>query len=251
MAADLVAAADWRDAAAYELLLGAERSAFAWEWLRRDPAYRCAWEHKHGEPFGFGLCAFEDPALWALDARPFWSRSICPAVLRADAVALPSGDVRETFDLARFGGAATVIDARGAGEACEHLLLSNGLRAVRVDILSGTLRAGPATLEWRLAGLESALPQARALDRLLALHRAGGFVGLPQAAERRAPRWILQLRVHDALAVGASHRAFAETLLGTSVGPRWRLNAPDARLRVQRLALAARRLAKAGPAAWF
>ena len=30
---------DWRDAAAYSGLLGAGRSALAWELLRRDPSY--------------------------------------------------------------------------------------------------------------------------------------------------------------------------------------------------------------------
>ena len=40
---------DWRDAAAYEPLLEADRSLIAWEWLRRDRGYREAAAHLAGE----------------------------------------------------------------------------------------------------------------------------------------------------------------------------------------------------------
>jgi hypothetical protein len=34
--------AEWHDAAAYAPLLEADHSLFAWEWLRRDPAWHSA-----------------------------------------------------------------------------------------------------------------------------------------------------------------------------------------------------------------
>jgi len=32
--------ADWRSPAAYDRAMGLEPTGFAWEWLRRNPAYR-------------------------------------------------------------------------------------------------------------------------------------------------------------------------------------------------------------------
>src|SRR3546814_4810065 len=66
--------------------------------------------------------------------------------------------------------------------------------------------------------------------------------------ERRAERWALMLRVHDAVASGASHRAIAECLFDLGELPRWRVNAPSWRRRVQRLAEAAGQLAGEGSA---
>jgi hypothetical protein len=63
-------ARDWRDPAHYRALRDAGRAAFAWEWLRRDPAYRQA--ALIGIPANarrFGLVRFESPELAAPDAR--------------------------------------------------------------------------------------------------------------------------------------------------------------------------------------
>jgi hypothetical protein len=60
------------------------------------------------------------------------------------------------------------------------------------------------------------------------------------------------LRVHDALAAGASHREIVEWLFGIDVAaPRWRASAGPWRLRVQRLAAGARRALAMGPAEWL
>lgn len=63
----------WRDAAAYEPLLDADRSLFAWEWLRRQDCYRSAALPAFGRAAAsqvenpaaveWGLHIFEDPRL--------------------------------------------------------------------------------------------------------------------------------------------------------------------------------------------
>lgn len=238
---------DWRNAAAYAPLLEADRSILAWEWLRRDPAYgAAACRHVHrqwsaqAEPWG--LVAFEEPHLSAPDARPVWHAVAHPAVLEA----LADAPDRETdlFDLERLEVISTIIQAP-SGE--EHLLISDGLRSVRLDILAGTLTRGPIQLRYLLSGLASAEQPLLTLRRLLALCGAGRFSRQLHAPERRARRWILALRARDALAAGARQREIAEVLLGAAARERrWRSEVPSLRSQAQRLVRLAREFAAGG-----
>lgn len=243
---------DWRDAAAYEPLLHADRSLFAWEWLRRNPNYRGAAERVlagsgrdpagRGEtPERWGLHAFEPPSLTVPDARPVWCAEMHPYVLAVEA-GPPQGV--EAFDLERFNTVSTLVttvDGRG------HLLISDGLRAIRIDMLSGTVAGGPAELRYRLAGLTSAERPLLTLRRLLALWRTGRFCRSLHSSEARARRWLLMLRAHDALAAGADQREIAAVLLSADAAePRWRNRSPSIRSQVQRLVRGARRMGSGG-----
>ena len=240
------AAADWRSDAAYRPLLGCDAELFAWEWLRRDPTYRqAAAAGPEGDALRFGLHRFEDPDLPAQQAHPIWSAGFDPAVLSATA---EPWDVPDAFALARLASLASLaVDASG-----EHLLLSDGCHALRVDIAAGTIRQGPVRLHWQIAGLATALPPVATLRRLIILYRLGRFPKSPHPSTARARRWLLLLRVRDALADGASQREIASALFGdAAAGPRWRINASAYRLRVQRLVQATRRMAGQGPSAWL
>lgn len=232
---------DWRDAAAYEPLLKADRSLFAWEWLRRDRSYRAAAERALQAPERWGLHAFEPPGLTTPEARPIWRAEIHPYVLGVEACPPVGGDV---FDLKRFSTISTLVTAAGDRE---HLLISDGLRAVRIDVLSGTIAGGPAELRYQLAGLALAERQVLTLRRLLALWRTGRFCRSLFPDEARARRWLLMLRAHDALAAGANQRAIAAELLGSGAAQqRWRVKAPSLRSQVQRLVKSAQQMAHAG-----
>jgi len=238
---------DWHDAAAYGRLLPGGRHCFAWEWLRRSPAYREAWTAGHADPAGFGLLRFEDPANDALAARPFWHRGVDRSVLHGEAVPGRSSD---RLELRRLAPLVSMLSDPDGG-AAEHILLSDGLRVIRIDFSDGGL-ADPAALRWRIDGLASAGPQLLALRRLIALAQSGRFARSLHRPERRAQRWTLMLRVHDALAAGSSHREIVEGLFGIDVAaPRWRAAAGPWRLRVQRLAAGARRALAMGPAGWL
>jgi hypothetical protein len=166
---------DWRDAASYAPLLEADRSILAWEWLRRDPVYREAaaraprglWTVAAGE---WGLAAFEPPGLAAPLARPVWSAEAHPFILPV--LACGPGEARDTFDLGRFESLLSLVMAPGRGE---HLLLSDGLRSIRLDGTAGTLARGRVRLRYLLSGLESAEKPLLTLRRLLALARTGDF----------------------------------------------------------------------------
>lgn len=244
--------ADWRDAGAYAPLLAADRSIFAWEWLRRDPGYRAAAERalegigqtddKSAAPEHWGIHAFEPPDLPASLARPLWCANFHSYVLKMDAG--QPGAATDAFDLERFRSISTIVVAPNARE---HLLISDGLRAIRIDVLTGTLAGGPARLRYRLGGFASAEQPLLTLRRLLALWRTGQFASSLHPHEARAKRWLLMLRAHDALATGAGQREIAAELLSREAGElRWRSRCPSVRLQVQRLARGARHMTTGG-----
>ena len=252
MAAGEGHAPDWRDAAAYEPLLHADRSLVAWEWLRRDPSYRAAAERafeagsrnskEAGEsPERWGLHAFEPPGVTAPDARPVWRAEVHPFVIGVHAV---SSDGEDSFDLDRFHSICTLVTAV---DGREHVLISDGLRAVRIDVETGSLKDAPVRLEYVLAGLASAERPLLTLRRLLALWRTGRFCCSLHPREARAKRWMLMLRASDAIAAGADQREIAGVLLSAEVRqPRWRTQSSSVRSRVQRLVRAARAMEASG-----
>jgi hypothetical protein len=239
---------DWRDAAAYEPLLGADRSLFAWEWLRRDPAYRAAAaalaseaEGQVPRPDDFGLVAFEPPHLAVPNARPMWRADVHPYVLAADAC--PPSKESDTFDLEPLRRLATIVQ----DDDGEHLLLSDGLGMVRLDTSLGSITGGPVCLRYGLCGIASAEPPLLTLRRFLGLCRSGRFLRSLHAHEVRARRWVLMLRAADALADGADQREIARVLLSRSVAePAWRSTEPSIRFQVQRLVRSARRMMRGG-----
>ena len=247
------AATDWRDAIAYALLLDADRSIHAWEWLRRDRAYRVAALaamaalaaepcRVPARPQDWGLEAFEDPDLQAPRARPLWSRDIHPLVLRAVATGVETP--ADAFDLEGLAKLATLLQ-RESGT--EHLLLSDGLRAIRLDVLAGSLAQGPVQLRYLLGGVASAEPPLLTLRRLLVLCRTGTFGRSLHRPEVKARRWVMMLRAWDALAAGADQREIAAALLSASAAERrWRTEAPSLRSQAQRLVRGARRMGKGG-----
>lgn len=241
MPAEILPELNWRDPAAYAPLLGADRSMIAWEWLRRDSDYRAAALGRASTAgfvgataAHFGLVAFEPPHLSVPNARPLWSRSACPYVLVAGAgdAAMPS----DWFDLEPIVELARVHVERET----EHLLLSDGLRAIRLDGPRGCFTSGASALRYSLRGLVSADPPLLTLQRFLYLCRTGQFSRYLHRPEPRARRWVLILRTHDALAVGAHQRDIAEALLGRSLASkRWRVHDPSLRSQAQRLVRAA------------
>lgn len=253
MAQECGHAADWSDAAAYAPLLQADRSVFAWEWLRRDPRYRAAAERALGKPSGvrrpdprepdrWGLHAFESPELGAPAARPVWRAEVHPYVLDADAG--PADEDCDSFELARLRAASTILMG-SSGE--EHLLISDGLHALRLDVLSGSVKEGPVRLCYRLTGFATAERPLLTLRRFLALWRTGRFSKALHPAEARAGRFVLMLRAWDAIASGATQREIAAELLSAEAGEtRWRVSAPTVRSGAQRLVRSARAMAAGG-----
>lgn len=249
MQAERTFSPDWRDPAAYAVLVDADRSLFAWEWLRRNKSYRAAADTalSGGEgaaasarPEQFGLVAFEAADLAVPRARPLWRSLEHPYVLRVDPGGSGAADVFDFKSRQRF--ARVVQDKAG-----DHLLLSDGFRTIRLDAPTGTLTSGPVALRYSIDGVAAAERPLLTLRRFLALARTGRFSRSLHRRETRSGRWILLLRTWDALASGADQRGIAEQLLSHSVSEAgWRIREPSVRSQVQRLVRSARRLASGG-----
>jgi hypothetical protein len=165
-----------------------------------------------------------------------WSGAAHVPVL--EALANGSGLAFDSFDVGQFEALSMII---GAPNGREHLLISDGFRTIRLDVLAGSLLQGPTQLSFLLSGLVSAEPPLLTLRRLLALARSGGFSPSLHPREPRARRWVLMLRGNDALEAGADQRQIAEVLLSTDAREtRWRSRVPSLRSQVQRLVRSAR-----------
>lgn len=215
------AQAGWVAADSYRYLDGAGPMDLAWEWLRRDPAYRCI-EQSHAslnngtvtiaEPAPrwcierWGCLATPSPELDWRNAPILWHSANDPSVLKL--VALTAGGFGMRFDLRRSGVPATVVRREG----CEHVRLGRGRAAVRIDIVSGSLLDGPVALVHDLADADEVT--IGVLRRFLHLCRRGNLPEVRPSANQRWQRQVLGLRVADALAQGASIRAVGVMLFG-------------------------------------
>lgn len=242
-----IAGSDWRQPAGYTRLLPGDRRCFAWEWLRRTPDYVAA-STAGRSPRPFGLVRLEHPGRDAMHARPVWNAAIDRAVLQADTAPDNGGD---QLDLTGLGLLTSVIST--ADPSVRHLLVSDGLRSVRVDIRGAESLLQPIVPIWRIEGLHDIAAQLTALAQLSAFVRTGRFSRALHRPERRARRWIDVLRVHDALACGALHREIVAGLFEIDVSESyWRAGRGDSlRLRVHRLAAAARACLATGPRGWL
>lgn len=243
---------DWRDERGYRVMLHAQRSAFAWEWLRRRVDFReAAFERLNRAPSSrllddpealrWNLHRFEDPRLAASLARPVWRREAHPWVLLA--VAHPSGDVDDRFDLSRLDRFAKLL----VSPLGERLLLSDGSRSIRLDLEGASLSCGSARLSFMLSGLATLGPLLVVLGRLRSLVLSNRFVPSLYPPFARTSRLILLLRTCDAIAAGASQADVAEHLLrGQFERSRWRIHSPSVRSQAQRLVKSAIEMSRSG-----
>lgn len=213
----------WPAATSYRYLDAARPADLAWEWLRRDPDYRSLAPESVAPEAGvtiltpapascthrWGCLNMPSAARRSTDASLLWSAEFDRSVLRV--LALPvSGRLGTPFDLATCGSEAFVVD----GGDCEHIMLRGRAGSVRLDVLSGSLLDGPASLSLSLAVMEENGPALAALQRFLHLQRTGRLPAQSPLASQRLRRQVLALRVHDALAAGASIRDVGIMLFG-------------------------------------
>lgn len=213
----------WPAAASYRYLDDAGPADLAWEWLRRDPDYRKLADRSALPGHDTAIL---DPApaqctaLWGClnmpdaerrctDAPLLWSAEVDRSVLRVLALSA-AGRLGTPFDLAACGTKVFVVD----GGECQHLLLRGRAGSIRLDVLSGSLLDGPVSLVLCLAGMEADGPAMVTLRRFLHLRRTGRIPAVSTRACQRLRRQVLALRVHDALAAGASIRDVGIMLFG-------------------------------------
>lgn len=183
----------------------------------------------------------ENPEKGAVAARIFWKGEYDPTILRVDALPTSVHDP-EALHVARLAPWLTIVPGRDGGE---HVLLSDGWRRIRLDVMEGTLGCAEAVrLRFHLEGLRSTERATLSLRRLIGLHRHRRFGASLFPCEPKIVRWLDTLRVHDALRAGASHREIAVALFGAErAACDWNETSDSLRSRVRRLAREAARFA--------
>jgi hypothetical protein len=185
----------------------------------------------------------ERPETDVPDARIIWHADLDPGTLRVTASPIAADDP-DAIDPSTLSPWLTVaVDEQG-----EHAVLSDGWHRIRIDVAAGTmLGGGSVILHYELAGIASAGPKILPLRRLVDLCRTKRFSVSLYPQDRRIERWIVALRVHDAIVSGASQSDIAHVLFGddpddAGAGRR----ADSLRSRVRRLAAEAKRMAAGG-----
>lgn len=202
-----------------------------------------AGSHPAPTPSCGGFTFAERPEVEAPDARILWHADFDPGTLHVVAGPIGRGDP-DAVDPAALAPWLTIVrDGQG-----EHAVLSDGWHHIRLDVEQGSLAAGePVLLQYRLKGIASVEPRILPLRRLIDLCRNRRFSTSLYPPDRRVERWILALRVQDALLAGASQRDIARVLFGEmpeqGEGDR---RSDSIRSRVRRLVGEARRLAGGG-----
>ena len=191
-----------------------------------------------------GVCTFaEAPIRPATDACIFWRADWDTSVLAAETLPVRHGD-GDAFDIRRFDSVATVL---WCPDGHEHLLLSDGVHHLQMEVTAGSLLDGPVRFRYELSGFKHIEAKTLTLRRLMLLHRLGRFPSGLYPPERRARRWAMALRAHDAVGAGASHREIAAALFGEKgVKEDWCGRSDYLRLRVQRLLRMADKLVNGG-----
>lgn len=184
----------------------------------------------------------ESPDLAAPEARIIWRADVDPSTIEAVAVpaAATGPDALLPSSLARWRTVA--VDAAGS----EHVVLSDGWRHIRLDLAAGSLASEtPVVLHYRLHGLSSAAVVVRSLRQFIELCRHQRFSRSLFPEDRRIARWVELLRVHDAVAAGATQREIAIALFGAErVAREWSGRSDSLRSRLRRLVRDARAMAQ-------
>jgi hypothetical protein len=201
----------------------------AWEYLRRNAAYREDWARRQGvgarDPLScWQLEVFEDPDLDARVARPIWRLEF---ERRARLRAAEPGDEQEPFSLWTIPGPKRLVhDGRRlslngyAGSDVLQLTLGN-------DVHDGE------PVEYVLvpsANMDEQWQAMQLQQRLLAERESPAFTALPRP-DRVALMHMRALQALDASAVGASQREIAAGVFGEEfAAANWH---PDSELRAQ------------------
>lgn len=199
----------WYPTAAYLYVLHLDDLALAWEYLRRNPEYRCDWQHRWHRPEAarrWGLRLLEDPNLDARDAHPVWFPDPLELIqLYPDIDPMPDA---VAFDLWRIPGSKCLIhDGR-------RLLLTTRWPGcyLRLAVAPG-LENGMAYVH-AVRACARYCATAAGLNKLTVAADA-----TPLAVVRCRPSSAALLELHtlqslDATLAGASLRRVAEGLFG-------------------------------------
>lgn len=215
---------DWRNAGAYSYTEKLTRAGWAWEFLRRNPAFREDFsrlidstrarkskrlgmhEMRALNPWGIAWC--DPPNVSALEAIVFWHPRVCSHVLDLQVSHLTT---KGESDTALRDTLAQALRLQSPG--CRHLLLCDGLFRLQLRLRGHFRRNG------RLV-IPISFPKAALQSRLQLLSCFHDFLHTGRLAAKYFPRhprrlrFLLVLRALDGENATASHREIAVALFG-------------------------------------
>jgi hypothetical protein len=211
---------DWRSPAAYDRARELEPIGFAWECLRRNPAYRRDYRglaHSKPDPvliaaLGDGASAFvTDPVGSSQDQAIFWAPEVLPTIVPIiRSTAAPSGKVLGPVDL-------SAGEIRQASDGWHVLLRIQGVEH-RLWLKEPPAVAMPYAAESVLDNdFEIRAHAARRLWRALNGRPAGP--AFQELSPQRRQRLTLALRALDGRIEGNNYRVIAEGRLALHASP--------------------------------
>lgn len=180
-----------------------------------------------------GGCTFaEDPAQSCAIILPIWSAAVDPRVLTVRAIKPVDGRAR-LFD-------ARHVEVRIVrAPQSEHLLIDCGGDLCRLDVVEGTVAAGPVALRFDLADDDR-------LGSQIAVIKTFRAAAASEPRYGRVARRLLALHAVDARDAGASLRETADILFGPG---EWPGDGEHRKSLVRRLLVAGERFIREGPRA--
>lgn len=213
----------WPEIDTYRWMSTLSSLGWAWEFLRRNPAYMCAYNSEGGRTSGvgaddtnqapfWGLLRFENPAVDARHANVFWQLEDCREVLPLAASPMRRGTEAITLDLRNLQ-CRTTVHPFGADQRQDLLFAQDG-RFLQLAVF------GDTPLEQALL-LTPALPSSiyrgsrlLAMRRLTDLVKHGWMRPSLYRRERRAPRLMRVTQALDGWLAEASYRDIGIALYG-------------------------------------
>jgi hypothetical protein len=186
------------------------RRGWAWEFLRRLPAYRKAFMQRDAagaDACRWGLLRYEEPTLDARSATAFWRLEDCPGVLPLSALSKVDRDQLVPFNLDRVL-CRIEFHHSDSDDRSDVLFVEEG-RFLQVSI-SGTKELNGALLFMPALDIpENVTARAASFRRLNDLMLHGHLRQTLYPQEPRAPRLVTVLKALDGSLAGLPHREIA------------------------------------------
>lgn len=169
----------------YSCCKGLTKSEWAWEFLRRNPDYKRAFvvsrsrlsqiaRLNNGTPVmrpkgcqagasGWGLACFSDPALSAIETPVFWEQRVLKLHAEAEAAIAEPDPAQADLDVFRDTNCAAILERRQG----VSVLLRTPKEAIDLQTTGANVLLAPASLSFRIAGLNAVKSSAATLLLLL------------------------------------------------------------------------------------
>jgi len=213
----------WSDLASYRWMSDLSNLAWAWEFLRRDPGYRCAYKSSVADTpaadapaespaLRFGLLRFGDPDQDSLLANVFWRMRACREVLPLATSPMRSGTAASTLNLKNLKCRTTVCQV--GTEQRQDVLFAQDGRFLQLAVFGDVPLAEALLLTPALPAPGYADSRLLAVRRLTDLVKHGWMRPSLYPRQQRSERLMRVVQALDGWQAEVSHRDIGIALYG-------------------------------------